>query len=563
MSKTLCLGMMVKNESLNIRTTLEAVKPIIDYWIICDTGSTDDTETIAREVLKDIPGEYVHRPWVNFGYNRSEVAVLTKDKANYSLMLDADFTVILNNFNKEDLVADKYETVITWAGSEFSNHLLFNNRLTWKSVGVVHEYWYAEGVKTVEKLNTLRINHDRHGPARPKGLNDLVLLEQGVKDEPNNSRYHFYLANTLRDVGQYERAIEVFSKRISMGGWDEEVFYSKYQIGYCFELMKELNKAKIAYLKAWEYRPSRAEPLYKLSYICRNEGEYQQAYLFAKKGLEIPKSKDVIFVNTPTYDYCLLFEKSIAAYWIGKYEESRNDCILLDSLKNVPEDVKIVNRKNILHNEQKLFNKIYLSTKFPGEKDHSATTFANRNNKLKSQNLKDMKEIEDYFKNKLNLQLYMIYGTLLGSIRDNCFIPEDNDIDFAYLSKYTNIEDVKKEVEIIAWNLRHTGLLVKCHNNGGQLRVSSPSNKTVVDIWTSWIENDEYHIIPYRKIGNKEDILPLIKKNFYNSAFMIPNNSEKILDLMYVDWKKQIPKTQEWSKLKEWKRLDYKGGNDV
>jgi len=563
MSKTLCLGMMVKNEALNIRATLEAVKPIIDYWVICDTGSTDDTEIIAKEVLKSIPGEYVHRPWVNFGYNRSEVAVLTKDKADYSLMLDADFLVELNGFDKNKLVADQYETIIHWAGSEFSNHLLFNNRLAWKSVGCVHEYWYAEDIKTRERITSLSINHDRHGPARPKGMNDLTLLLQGVKDEPNNARYYFYLANTYRDVGQYEKAIETFNKRVEMKGWDQEVFYSLYQIGYCYELLKDNDNAKLAYLKSWEYRPSRAEPLYKLAYICRNNGEYQQAYLFTKKGLEIPKPHDMLFVNLPTYDYCLLFELSISSYWIGKYEESRNACILLDSLKDIPEDVRTINRKNVQHDEQKLFNKEYLTTKFPGEKDHSVTTFADRNNKLKSQNLKDMKDIEDYFKNKLNLQLYMIYGTLLGTIRDNSFIPGDSDIDFAYLSKYTNVEDVKKEVERIAWDLRHVGLLVKCHNNGGQLRVSSPSNKTVVDVWTSWIENEEYHIIPYRKIGNKEDISPLIKKNFYNSAFMVPNNSEKILDAMYIDWKNIIPKPQKWSKLNEWKRLDYEGGSDV
>lgn len=354
MSKTLCLGMMVKNEALNIRATLEAVKPIIDYWIICDNGSTDDTETIAKEVLSGIPGEYVHRTWVNFGYNRSEVAILTKDKADYTLMLDADFLVELNGFDKNKLIADQYDLLIHWVGTGFYNPLLFSNHLSWKSVGVVHEYWYAEGIKTRDKMPSLNLNHDRHGPARPKGMNDLVLLEQGVKDEPNNARYHFYLANTYRDVGKYEEAIETFNKRVEMKGWDQEVFYSLYQIGYCFELLKEIEAAKVSYLKAWEYRPTRAEPLYKLAYLCRNEKEYNQAYLFAKRGLEIPKSDDVIFVNNPTYDYCLLFEKSISASWLGRIEEAIIDCRNIEAMKNIPDDVRKVNRSNLKINEDTL-----------------------------------------------------------------------------------------------------------------------------------------------------------------------------------------------------------------
>jgi len=352
--KTICLGMIIKNETLNIRATLESVKSIIDYWIICDTGSTDDTEIIAKEVLKNIPGEYVHRQWINFGYNRSEVAMLTKNKADYSIMLDADFLVRLNGFNKKDLIDDQYDIIIKWVGTSFYNPLLFSNRLAWKSVGCVHEYWYAEGVKTRSKLTTLYFDHERHGPARPKGLYDLTLLEQGIKDEPNNARYHFYLANTLRDIGKYEEAIEMFNKRVEMKGWDEEVFYSKYQIGLCFELLGEIEAAKVSYLSAWEYRPSRAEPLWRLAALCRKKGEYQQAYLFANKGMEIPYPNDIIFVDRPTYEYVLPFEASIAAYWINLYNESIELCKKIEKTPDVPNDVRIQNKKNMQFSIDKL-----------------------------------------------------------------------------------------------------------------------------------------------------------------------------------------------------------------
>jgi glycosyltransferase involved in cell wall biosynthesis len=60
--------MIVKNESHIIRRTLEMLcsKVRFDYWVICDTGSTDSTREIIREFFSsssssskgvNIPGE--------------------------------------------------------------------------------------------------------------------------------------------------------------------------------------------------------------------------------------------------------------------------------------------------------------------------------------------------------------------------------------------------------------------------------------------------------------------------------------------------------------------------
>ena len=60
--RALCLNMIVKNESHVIRRCLDSVRPFIDSWVIVDTGSTDGTEDIIREHLKDIPGQLHERP---------------------------------------------------------------------------------------------------------------------------------------------------------------------------------------------------------------------------------------------------------------------------------------------------------------------------------------------------------------------------------------------------------------------------------------------------------------------------------------------------------------------
>ena len=46
---TLCLNMIVKNESKIITRLLESVLPIIDTYCICDTGSTDNTIEVIEK----------------------------------------------------------------------------------------------------------------------------------------------------------------------------------------------------------------------------------------------------------------------------------------------------------------------------------------------------------------------------------------------------------------------------------------------------------------------------------------------------------------------------------
>ena len=52
MLPTICLNMIVKDESKVILRSLESVYRMIDSYCICDTGSTDDTVNLRQTFLK-------------------------------------------------------------------------------------------------------------------------------------------------------------------------------------------------------------------------------------------------------------------------------------------------------------------------------------------------------------------------------------------------------------------------------------------------------------------------------------------------------------------------------
>jgi len=131
---TICLNMIVKNESKIILRLLETVLPIIDTYCICDTGSTDMTKELIKEFfdVRCIEGKIIEEPFKNFGYNRTVAANAAKDMADYLLLLDADMKLeIDSSFDKSKLTADVYTIA---QGSKTFNY--YNVRLIRSSLTI-------------------------------------------------------------------------------------------------------------------------------------------------------------------------------------------------------------------------------------------------------------------------------------------------------------------------------------------------------------------------------------------------------------------------------------------
>jgi glycosyltransferase involved in cell wall biosynthesis len=338
---TICLCMIVKHEAKIIERCLASVRGLIDHWVICDTGSTDDTVERIERTLEGIPGQVHRRPWVNFGVNRTEAIERARHKADYLLVIDADMTVSFDDGAKRALTADSY--MLRYTGDlDYRQRLLVSGRRAYRYIGVTHEYIETEPDERTEILDKITVKHHHDGNGRAtKSERDLQLLTQALKVDPTNARTVFYLAQTYRDLDRIDEALETYEMRATMGGWEEEVFYAIYQAAVLVDRRgHDWGTAFQAFVRAWEYRPSRLEPIYHIVNRLRRRKEFHTALLFAGPALLQPyPSNDILFVHRWMYTYGLAFEYMLCCAEIGRHSDVIATADLILACKDAPEAV--------------------------------------------------------------------------------------------------------------------------------------------------------------------------------------------------------------------------------
>jgi glycosyltransferase involved in cell wall biosynthesis len=336
------LSMIVKNEAHVIRRCLDSVKPLIDYVLIEDTGSSDGTQAVIRAWLSEnaMPGQVVDVPWQDFAYNRSHALELLRQqrKIDYALIIDADDTLVFPaDFDpqacKQALQADVIDMDIHYGALRYRRPHLLRNALPFCYRGVLHEY--VEIPPVAVRRDPLPGIHMRiaGGGARSsdaeKFHKDAKLLQRTLVNETDpflRSRYTFYLAQSLKDSGQYEEAISSYLQRAEMGYWDEEIYVALYRAGQLQEKLDHpVQRVINTYLRATAVQPARAEALHAASRLCRLNKRYEAGYWFARRGLT-PQPASGLFLEPWIYDYGLLDELAVNAYWSGRYEECRVAC---------------------------------------------------------------------------------------------------------------------------------------------------------------------------------------------------------------------------------------------
>jgi glycosyltransferase involved in cell wall biosynthesis len=309
---------MVKNEAHIIERCLRSAAKVLKEFIIVDTGSTDETVDIAKKVTGELHlgMSFHYTDWKDFGQNRSEALQIARDWLfDYAVIIDADDE--LTGSLPKELTADGYSISVTSGSTTFMQTRILNLSKPWKYVGAIHEYPTCKDVGEWIYTDAIKIKTNNDGSswkdAQKYRKHALELWREHIED-PTNARTVFYLAQSFRDAKEQDMAERFYKKRIEMGGWFGEIWFSKYWLGKLENSKGNLAKATEWFLDAYETDTRRAEPLYELLKMYRAIGKFSTAYLFGCEALDKEIPEDALFPIQSNYKIDLWEELALCAY---------------------------------------------------------------------------------------------------------------------------------------------------------------------------------------------------------------------------------------------------------
>lgn len=336
------LLLMIKNESKIIERCITHAIQNVDAVAILDTGSTDNTIEVCKDVLTRFgkPFKISVELFKNFGYNRSVSFLKAQELCGelawdadktYAMAVDADMNIVVSpSFKTFKLTQNGYTVIQANGHLKYFNTRFMKCSYPWKCVGATHEYWSGDPTEKMPYEVFYIDDRNDGGCKADKFERDIRLLSDDIKENPRNERAHFYLAQSLKDSQRFEESIELYKKRIELGGWFEEVWYSYYQIGKCYDHMHKPHEMELWMNKAFDYRPCRAEPLYHMTRYFREVSQHYKAYHYYIKGRYIPFPKDdVLFIEEQVYNGLFEYENTILACYVNgrTKQDSLNDVV--------------------------------------------------------------------------------------------------------------------------------------------------------------------------------------------------------------------------------------------
>lgn len=261
-----------------------------DLIMIADTGSTDDTVGLARDL-----GATVNRicitPW---RFDRAREAALALVPREYEVCISLDLDEVLEPGWREEIervwVPGK-TTRLNYLYDWGSGVKFLTNKIHGR-----HGYWWGPPCHEMPELDP-RVTEvmaytERqlitHLPDNTKSRGQYMeLLEVGVKEDPHSPRSSFYYARELTFYGRHDEAIAELNRYLALPGstWNHERAFAMRLIGQ--SMFGKGEDGTSWYRKAVIEAPEVRESWVELANACYLTSRWEECHSAACTALKI------------------------------------------------------------------------------------------------------------------------------------------------------------------------------------------------------------------------------------------------------------------------------------
>lgn len=224
MSGLISLCIIAKNEEANIGRCIKSALPFVDQVIVVDTGSTDNTVNIAKE----LGAEVYSVPWQeDFSCARNDS--LKHAAGQWILFLDCDEELDGNSACTLRETLEKSSLEGYWLrivnminnqpNTSFLGFRMFRNNPNYRFECPIHEQVLPSVVKhsSLDKIGQLELTVYHYGydtdeaTTKQKIKRNLELLNKALDNYGEYGFVYFYLGVEYQKLGEYQKALDYYS----------------------------------------------------------------------------------------------------------------------------------------------------------------------------------------------------------------------------------------------------------------------------------------------------------------------------------------------------------------
>lgn len=319
----ICVYAIAKDEAKFARRWYESVREA-DYVVVLDTGSTDGTADILRELGAKVFVREI-TPW-RFDAARNESMKLIPPDTDVCVCIDLDEVMSPGWADKLRAAWSPGVTRVRYPyiwreGTDEVPEARFWGEKT-HAYGVfewrypVHEtLFYTGGGEEKQIFADIPIVHKPDGGKSRAQY--LPLLELAASEFPRDSRVAYYLAREYEFHGRNEEAAAHYERYLGLsdGSFREQDAHACMRLGV-------LTEDESWFARAVCECPDIREPYVEYAQFLLARERYGQAFYFARRALGVSELRESFLVDMGCWGYKPWDVMSVAAFYLGRKAEA-------------------------------------------------------------------------------------------------------------------------------------------------------------------------------------------------------------------------------------------------